>query len=112
MISLNLPESIIIIIHCQCAKQNSFSIFRRVAQLGVINGLDNIHVRNMIDVTCRAGISFDSHPKCQMALEKVIDKIELEAKRKKLGDLCRNNAWTLYRHFRRCISRDLHGEHL
>ena len=57
--------------------------------LAVVNGLDNMHVRNMMDVVRRAGTFFDSHPKRQLALEKAIDKTEPEAKRKKLGDLCR-----------------------
>ena len=58
-------------------------------KLAVVNGLDNMHVRNMMDVVRRAGKFFDSHPKRQLALEKAIDKTEPEAKRKKLGDLCR-----------------------
>ena len=57
--------------------------------LAVVNGLDNMHVRNMMDVVRRAGTFFYSHPKRQLALEKAIDKTEPEAKRKKLGDLCR-----------------------
>ena len=57
--------------------------------LAVVNGLDNMHVRNMMDVVRRPGTFFDSHPRRQLALEKVIDKTEPDAKRKKLGDLCR-----------------------
>ena len=57
--------------------------------LAVVNGLDNIHVRNMMmDVVRRAGTFFDYYPKRQLAMDKVIDKIEPEAKRKKVGDLC------------------------
>ena len=47
--------------------------------LAVVNGLDNMHVRNMMDVVRRAGTFFDSHPKRQLALEKAIDKTCMES---------------------------------
>ena len=57
--------------------------------LAVGNGLDNIDVRNMMDVVRRVDTFFDSHPNRQLAMEMNIDSIEPEANMKKLADLCR-----------------------
>ena len=49
----------------------------------------NVHVRNMTGVVRHAGTYFDAHPKRQSAFKTVIDDLQPEYSKTKLGDLCR-----------------------